>query len=274
MPKLSDYIPGLLGGEVDIDVGVDLGDIVDSNLNELLEFDQVASAVNHIRILNAITAENPAVKAVGDDTNVGLNLTSKGTGSVTLWSGDVARQLAIFLNVASAVNEFSISPAITAGNPILAATGDNTNIGILLQPKGTGAVVADAPAGLGVGAFESASTVDSTAGVVTYTIAQLKSGFIERDPNGASRSDVTPTAANIVAGLPNVPANSSFLVIIKNTADAAEVVTLTAGTGVTLTGDMAIGQNELKMFLVRLTNVTAAAEAVTFFGLGSVLHNT
>jgi len=46
----------------------------------------------------------------------------------------------IFGSVASAVNEFTITNAISANGPILAATGDATNIDINITPKGTGIV--------------------------------------------------------------------------------------------------------------------------------------
>jgi len=50
-------------------------------------------------------------------------------------------ELLKFTSVASAVNEFTITNAATAGRPILEATGGDTNIGISITPKGTGATV-------------------------------------------------------------------------------------------------------------------------------------
>ena len=46
----------------------------------------------------------------------------------------------IFVSVASAVNEFTITNAISANGPILSATGTATNIDININPKGTGVV--------------------------------------------------------------------------------------------------------------------------------------
>ena len=68
-------------------IKVDLQDILDSNSNELLEFDLNASAVNYIRLANAATGNAPAISAQGDDANVDLSLAAKGTGSVTVSSG-------------------------------------------------------------------------------------------------------------------------------------------------------------------------------------------
>src|SRR6185436_4619057 len=85
-------------------------------------------------------------------------------------------------------------------------------------------------------------TTDSTAGALTYTAAMLLGGFINRDPNGGNRSDVTPTAALLLAAIKNAnsgvtpPVGTSFEFTIRNNADAAETITVTAGTGTTLSG--------------------------------------
>lgn len=61
---------------------VDLGFIADANGNELVVMDTVASAVNEIKIANAATAGTPTISAQGDDTNVSLNLVTKGSGTL------------------------------------------------------------------------------------------------------------------------------------------------------------------------------------------------
>jgi hypothetical protein len=58
------------------------GFIADANGNEALRFVTTASAVNDVQITNSATGADPTISAVGDDTNVGLNLVSKGTGIV------------------------------------------------------------------------------------------------------------------------------------------------------------------------------------------------
>ena len=76
-------------------------------------------------------------------------------------------------------------------------------------------------------------TTDNTAGNVTYTPANFLSGRILRDPSGAIRTDVTPTAALMVAAITGVEVGSSFDFEIFNSAsDDTEMVTISAGTGV------------------------------------------
>jgi hypothetical protein len=63
---------------------------------------------------------------------------------------------------ASAVNELTLANAATGSNPVLSATGGDTNIGITLTPKGTGGVVF--PAGA-VGTPAITTTGDTNTGV-------------------------------------------------------------------------------------------------------------
>ncbi|KKN24764.1 hypothetical protein LCGC14_0891490, partial [marine sediment metagenome] len=68
-----------LGGQLDVnDKG--LGD----GTNVLLDFVEDPSAVNNIQIENEATGSGPIIRSVGADTNVDLNLSSKGTGVIKL----------------------------------------------------------------------------------------------------------------------------------------------------------------------------------------------
>lgn len=59
------------------------GFIADANGNEVIKTPTtVASAVNEVTISNAATATNPSIAATGGDTNISLNLVSKGAGAV------------------------------------------------------------------------------------------------------------------------------------------------------------------------------------------------
>jgi hypothetical protein len=58
--------------------------IIDANANEQLLFTQTASATNEITIANAAAGSGPTISATGGDTNINLNLASKGTlGRIT-----------------------------------------------------------------------------------------------------------------------------------------------------------------------------------------------
>lgn len=117
--------------------------------------------------------------------------------------------------------------------------------------------------------FASASTI-STAGNVTLTAAQLLGRIILRDPNGGARTDTLPTATLLIAAMRVKKIGSAFEFTIRNTADAAETITVAAGSGITLSGTATITQNNSKRFLAVITNVTSPA--VTVYSLGTVVH--
>lgn len=115
-------------------------------------------------------------------------------------------------------------------------------------------------------------TTISTAGAVTYSAAEVAGGIILRNTNGANRADLVPTAANLLAAMPHAQVGQSLEFTIRNTAGAAETITVTTNTGVTLSGTMTIAQSNSKRFLAVFTNVTAASEAYTLYSLGTVVH--
>lgn len=59
-----------------------LGTLTDRNRNELLKWTETASAVNELTVANAAAGSNPTISATGGDTDIGITLTSKGTGGV------------------------------------------------------------------------------------------------------------------------------------------------------------------------------------------------
>jgi hypothetical protein len=115
-------------------------------------------------------------------------------------------------------------------------------------------------------------TTKTTAGAVTFTIAELLGGMILRDPNGAGRADLVPAPADIVAGIAGCVVGSCFEFTIRNTADAAETITLTANGLSTISGTATIVQNNSKRFLGVVTDVGSGTEAVVFYSLGTVVH--
>lgn len=113
----------------------------------------------------------------------------------------------------------------------------------------------------------------TTNGVATYTIAQMQAGLILRDPIGANRADLLPTAALLVAAFKTPYVGLGFEFDIWNQSDhagASEVITLTAPSGaVTLSPTViTIVRGERKRFIVEVTNITALSEAYTVHEVG------
>lgn len=63
------------------------GGIVDSDSNEILKVDSVASAINEITVKNAAMGDPPEVQATGDDTHIPVKITPKGNSPVTTPAG-------------------------------------------------------------------------------------------------------------------------------------------------------------------------------------------
>ncbi len=113
----------------------------------------------------------------------------------------------------------------------------------------------------------SGALIESTAGAVIYTAAELSSLLILRDPNGAARTDVTPSAAALIAADPGAIPGTSFRFSVRNTADAAETITMSGGTGVTTSGTMTITQGSVKQFMMVLTGPATC----TLYSLGTAV---
>lgn len=103
---------------------------------------------------------------------------------------------------------------------------------------------------------------DATDGNITYTAAQILGGFILRSA-GATSSDVFPSAASIVAAIPDCAVNDAFTFEIINTKSGT--ITMVAGTGNTLAGTTTIATGTSRRYLGIVTNV--GTPAVTYRGL-------
>ena len=68
-----------LGGMLDVN-----GQAIGDGTLELVKFAETASAVNEITVTNAATTAAPEISATGDDTDIDLKLTPKGTGKLNL----------------------------------------------------------------------------------------------------------------------------------------------------------------------------------------------
>jgi hypothetical protein len=138
----------------------------------------------------------------------------------------------IFQTTGSAVNQLEITNNSTGNNPIIAAAGGDTNIGIALTPKGTGEIV------VGAGNLNYGGTAITSTGAelnildgVTSTTAELNilDGVTSTTAELNILDGVTATAAEI---------NYSDLATLGTTA-ASKVLTADANNFTKITGAVA-----------------------------------
>lgn len=138
------------------------------------------------------------------------------------------------------------------------------------NPSSVGSVRLDYSIGPLQGDTGPAAASKSTAGGVTLTAAEVIGGIVVADPNGAGRTYTLPTAALLVAAVPGAKVGDIVRCLIVNGADAAEAITVAEGAGGGFDANQTaasrvIGQNTSKLVHIRLTNVTAAAEAYVVY---------
>ncbi len=80
----NDIVNGILEDHVQLGYH---GPLHDANGNTWIDQTATASAVNNLKVSNAATTNAPAIAAEGSDTNIGLTMTSKGSGNITLTAG-------------------------------------------------------------------------------------------------------------------------------------------------------------------------------------------
>jgi len=87
--------------------------IADTNGAELIKVTATSSAVNEVTLANAATGNNPALSATGDDTNVGIDITPKGTGEMDVTASFMT---GIFSDKVSAIGNTGTAQTITSTN--------------------------------------------------------------------------------------------------------------------------------------------------------------
>lgn len=194
--------------------------VFDTNSNEEVKFVVTASAVNHLQVTNAATANPPELAAIGDDTNVGLKLSPKGTGQLLLGGADHQQNGA----AGGALSKQTLLKATTAiadavATAIATVTVPNGNHSAALRVL----VVATLT---GADAYESTRVVEyqvvlaRTTGLnVVAAISALIGGQIATVSGGATLTTVL-TLSSITGA---VGASNSFTINVTNTGSVAQV---------------------------------------------------
>ena len=141
--------------------------ILDTNGNQLALLTATSSAVNEFTIANAATGAGPTISSTGDDSNIDINITPKGTGDVVLAGdtvkvGDAAAAATLTSNGAGTLT-------VTTGGAtdLVLSTNSGTNSGTVTITDGANADMTVAPNGYGRFTIDGQGKIESLAEKIT-----------------------------------------------------------------------------------------------------------
>lgn len=186
-----------------------VGDVIDTNGNELLKVTATTSAVNEVTLANAATGGNPVLSATGGDTNIGITLTPKGTGGV-------------------------VFPAGAVGTPSITTTGD-TNTGIFFPAADTIAFSEG-----GVEAMRINSSAQVGIGTTSQNEKLVVNGAIRFTNNAAGATATADSGLFYFVPTADAPSDPRTMVQGVGTASVGASIAFLTGTSSSNTERMRI----------------------------------
>ncbi len=237
--------------------------IYDVNNNEVIKISPTTGAVNEITITNAGVGTGVSIQSSGNDANIDLLISSKGTAGKVVLGSDLSAGVKLANNqpllnsagleiikfpyTASAVNEITISNAATGVSPEISATGDDNNINLKLSSKGTGIITTSSNVGIGTtettAKFEVVGNVKFNGGTINNVVigtSALSGGTANSQilgtPTLTGGSWANGTLTSPVLGTPNITGGTHN----NFTAGTPTIIGGSMGTS-TITGGTASG---------------------------------
>jgi hypothetical protein len=228
--------------------------INDVNGNELLKLNAAALAVNELTLANAAAGNAPTLSATGNDTNIGLNLVPKGTGTVqanglplvTTTGAQTLTNKTLTAPVISTISNTGTLTLPTSTDTLVGrATIDTLSNKTLTAPVMT-APVLGTPAsgtlsnctGLPISTGVSGMNANAVAFLATPSSANLATLLTDETGSGPNVFGTAPTITGLRRAAP-VTKTADFTLadgedyIINNKPAAACVVTLPAAASYT-----------------------------------------
>lgn len=203
--------------------------------------------------VEACTASAPA-QSINTATTV-QNITSTSATAFTVGpNGTTNPAFSVNANTASAATGLTVIAAAAGAGVAFTVISSASNESMNLTPKGTGVVRA-------VGPFLKKATIgaDPETGAISASNL-LADGIFTATGSGTY---TMPTAALLVAAIPNAKVGDSFDFVFYNSSGVT--LTLAAGVGGTRLGLATVTTLLAKRVTFQISNVTAASEAYTFF---------
>lgn len=187
---------------------------------ESLRVLNVPSAVNFVQVYGGTTGNTPTIQTTGGDTNIGLNLITKGSGSMGFYTHAGGTPQMAIIDVASNVNYLQLQGASTGNGPGISSQGSDTNIDLATSSKGTGRH------SFWTGSFARAQfAVTDTASAVNY--AQATGAPTNNGPIFSAQGSDTNINLNLQAkgtGSVVVGTGGGSQLVVANAASAVNYV--------------------------------------------------
>ena len=149
----------------------------------------VTSALTDYIQINGSNFNRPTIYSAGTTGNINLGISSRGTGVIQFFTNTTTQEQFRVTHTASAVNYLNVTGAATGGNVSILAAGSDSNIGLVLQPKGTGALQAQQTDSTATGGnARGANAVDwqTSRAVATSVASGQYSGILSGVNNSVS----------------------------------------------------------------------------------------
>ena len=268
----------ILDSDADTTLTADTDDQVDFAIGgtDIVRFKTVASAVNGFDFIGSATGNGVDITAQGSDTNIDINLNPKGSGVVnitgltadlngaaltldadadTTMTADTDDQVDFslggtdivrFKTVASAVNGFDLIGSATGNSVDITAQGTDTDIGIDVNPKGSGTVLLNGPVDINGNVLTLDADADTTITADTDDQIDIALGgtdlvVMKTVSSAAVRLEMTAAVASGNFTLASLGSTNCGINIDPNGTGSVQV----NSSGATTSGKFNVGANGL-----------------------------
>lgn len=150
------------------------------------------SSVNYLQLIGSITGTNPGITVGGSDSNSGLDLYGKGSGTVNLLAGGGKSFIGnVYGGSGTPVNYVQSSGAGTGFPCFIEGTGTDSNVSIVIAAKGTGTI-----------GFQTNGPVQTFASVQQFLITHTASSnrYIQVTGSNGGAPSMTTSAGDLAIG--------------------------------------------------------------------------